>query len=359
MAEGACAGTEPSGSVPAPTLGLLLSQMSSRRAFPGAAELSSVMRSASALHGAVDLGPREPVGHYLTLSPGLVRLAHVGQAGRSGGGVRGVVTGFSASSRRQMLATLGTLDLAAIHGIPLFVTLTYPGDWRAVCPSGRVAKQHLDLFRRRWSRRWGPFQGVWKMEFQPRSRRPVSQRLAPHFHLLAVVPNLDLSGRDPTPVALAAIREWTSNVWWDVVGSNDPRHLRAGTQVLEAEGDSVGRIVGYFAGYTAGRPKEDQHTAPDDWPGLGRYWGVSGIERIRVDVPLCDADFFMLRRLLAEVMARRAGRKRRRLRNPNDGLWLAIDQAPDLVRRLSEWLISERSRGSTAAFLRLARTPTR
>lgn len=322
-------------------LGLLLSLMATRRAFEGASDAASVERSAEKLADAVDLRGGAGGGHEFRLAPGLMCLVGPPREGQVGGGTRRPITGFSASSRRRMLRTLGTLDLASVGGIPVFVTLTYPGDWRALCPTGREAKRHLDLFRRRWLRRWGVFPAVWKMEFQPRRHRPVEQRLAPHFHLLASLPTLDPAGATPTPTTLSTAREWVSQTWWEVVGSGDARHLRAGTQILEADGSTPGRIIGYFAGYTAGKSKEEQHLAPPDWPGLGRFWGVWGIPRIEVSVALSDEEFYMLRRVLADLMARRSGRRRRRLTNLTDGLWLGIENAPHLAARLAAWLASE------------------
>ena len=319
-------------------LGLLLSQMTTQRAFEGAADGAEVEQSASQLSKAAAERGGPDGSHELRLAPGLVRLVGPKRQGRVGGGVRGPVTGFSASSRRSLLRTLGTLDLASVTGIPVFVTLTYPGRWRQWCPSGREAKRHLDLFRRRWLRRWGSFPAVWKLEFQPRRHQPAEMRLAPHFHILATLPAIDPGGSVPAPTTVAVARQWVSEAWWEVVGSEDSRHLSAGTQVLEADGSTPGRLVGYFAGYTAGRSKEEQHQAPPDWPGLGRFWGVWGIGRIEVAIDLSDDEFFALRRVLADVMARRRGRRRRRLSNPDDGLWLGIDTAPHLVVRLADWL---------------------
>jgi hypothetical protein len=130
------------------------------------------------------------------------------------------------------------------------------------------------------------------------------------------------------------------------VGSDDQKHLRAGTQVAEADGSTPGRIVSYFAGYTAGRSKEEQHIAPDDWPGLGRFWGVCAIPRIAIVTGITESDFFKMRRILEDLMARRAGRKRRSrsLNNFDHGLWVALDDAPQLAERLSEWLAVENGR---------------
>jgi len=322
-------------------LGLLLSLISTQRAFDGAADAASVERSAVELADAIS-GRGGPDGaHELRLAPGLIRLVGPPRPGQVGGGARRAITGFSASSRRRMLRTLGTLDLAAVSGIPVFVTLTYPGDWRPLCPSGREAKRHLDLLRRRWLRRWGVFPAVWKMEFQPRRHRPAEQRLAPHFHILATLPGLDPSGNCPAPTTLSAAREWLSQTWWEVVGSEDARHLRAGTQLLEADGSKPGRLIGYFAGYTAGKSKEEQHLAPPGWPGLGRFWGVWGISRIEVGIDLSQEEFFQLRRVLADLMARRGGRRRRKLSNRTDGLWLGIECAPHLAARLAAWLAGD------------------
>ena len=333
----------PPGGGSGPDLGLLLSLMATRRAFDGAADAASVEDSASKMADAIDVRGGPDGGHEFRLAPGLMCLVGPPREGQVGGGTRRPITGFSASSRRRMLRTLGTLDLAAVDGIPVFVTLTYPGDWRAICPTGREAKRQLDLFRRRWLRRWGVFPAVWKMEFQPRRRCPEEQRLAPHFHILATLPTLDPASGMPTPTMLSTAREWVSQTWWEVVGSGDARHLRAGTQVLEADGSKPGRIIGYFAGYTAGKSKEEQHLAPPDWPGLGRFWGVWGIPRIEVSVGLSEEEFYMLRRVLADLMARRSGRRRRRLSNPSDGLWLGIEDAPHLAARLAAWLAGEYS----------------
>ena len=120
----------------------------------------------------------------------MIRVLGHRNGGRSGGGTRQAIEGFSKSSRRSMLRRLGALDLSSVNGVPVVVTLTYPADWRASCPTGRQAKQQLLSFRRRWVRRWGSFSGVWKLEFQPRYKQPKKRQLAPHFHILAVIPGV-------------------------------------------------------------------------------------------------------------------------------------------------------------------------
>jgi len=41
------------------------------------------------------------------------------------------------------------------------------------------------------------------------------------------------------------------------------------------------------------------------------------------------------------VLARRRGRGRRSLRREDDGIWLAFENAPELVVRLTKWLRPE------------------
>jgi hypothetical protein len=141
--------------------------------------------------------------------------------------------------------------------------------------------------------------------------------------------------------SITDVREWVSHAWWGVVGSENEDHLKAGTRVDEADGEYPGRVVTYFAGYTAGRSKEEQHKAPENWPGLGRFWGVVGIPSVEVSVLLSADEFFAVRRVLAELLARRRGRGRRSLRREDDGIWLAFENAPELVARLTKWLRPE------------------
>lgn len=251
---------------------------------------------------------------------------------------RGPIVRFSPASRRRLLATMGTLDLAEIVGRGVFITLTYPRDWRTVCPNGRRAKQHLLFFRRHWTKRWGPFQGVWKLEFQPRRSRPADEHHAPHFHLLIVVPPLDRRSPMASPVAIDDLRDWTASVWAQIVNSEDDKHRRAGTQVVDADPESAMNLISYFAGYAFGKSKADQHETPSGWGAVGRFWGVVGISRVAIEAPLSDADFFVLRRLLLTLIAKRSKRRRRHVGHESFGAWVSVPGAPEILTRILDWL---------------------
>ena len=75
-------------------------------------------------------------------------------------------------------------DITAVMPLAM-VTLTYPGNWLAVAPTGKDAKRHLANFRRRWAHAWGwRLDGAWKQEFQSHRRPGGSEgERAPPFHL--------------------------------------------------------------------------------------------------------------------------------------------------------------------------------
>ncbi len=281
----------------------------------------------------------------LVVGPGIVQLRTQIGAGRKGGGTRGAVTSFSRKSRGGLMRRIAMLDWSEVEGVPAMVTLTYPGDWRAVCPDGPTVKRHLDAFIRRWERQWGPFRGVWKLEFQPRRRQPEEYRYAPHLHLYGGRPIFIEKAGAFEPVTHAAFRRWVSQVWFEIVGTSDERHLRAGTGVDERVGagaNDVQRIASYFAGYSVKGRKADQHIIPLDFPNVGRFWGVRGLQSVAVTVQLDETQFFELHRVLRKLRAKNCGRSASRL----PGFRVLSADAPALVERLAAWLNGEISKSS-------------
>jgi len=83
-------------------------------------------------------------------------------------------------------------------------------------------------------------------------------KLAPHFHLLTYFQN----GLD-----LGAFRHWLSQSWYEVVGSNDLKHLGAGTQAIPLYGTVV-KLMNYCSKYLGKDFETDYET--------GRCWGEIG-----------------------------------------------------------------------------------
>ena len=246
-------------------------------------------------------GPDAPAGSALGLSKAHIRrnqeagpehLASVwengellqvrtpGGRGPVGGGMRGEVDGFSQASRRRLLYLLASLDRKKMPK-PLFMTLTYPGqEWERYGGTKEEVKRHLNTFHH-WLRYHYPQAAViWRQEFQKRG--------APHFHLLVFgVDFID--------------RQLVAEEWYRIVGSNQPSHLAAGTQVVACR--SWKQATMYVAKYMA-KPQSLAETEVPIHLRPGRVWGIWGREQLvreAVEYRLTDQEFFELRRIARGV----------------------------------------------------------
>jgi len=136
-----------------------------------------------------------------------------------------------------------TLAKISKKKLPLFITLTYPSEFPV---DSEIYKADLDKFFKRLKYRFPEFACIWKLEFQ--------QRGAPHYHLL--VWGLSIH-----------CRELISLLWFQVVGSGDIKHLKAGTQVQKIR--SWRGVMSYASKYMG---KLETGVSGQS----GRFWGVSG-----------------------------------------------------------------------------------
>lgn len=193
-----------------------------------------------------------------------------GKRPRAGGGRRQTISEFSRASRRRLLQLLNSLNRNKIK-LPLFITLTYPGEFPE---DPRVWKKHLQAWRRRMLRKFGRCPMVWRLEFQKRG--------APHFHLLAFV-----------DAPLAEVRGFVSGSWYEACGKISAEHLRAGTNV-EAVRSWAG-VNAYAAKYMG---KLEKLAAGVENPG--RFWGVWLKELLPISfevVPLTHYQALRIRRI--------------------------------------------------------------
>jgi hypothetical protein len=200
------------------------------------------------------------------------------------------------------------------------VTLTYPG----VFPADPEAwRRHLDAFRHRWERRWGPAEGAWVLEFQRRG--------APHWHLVLRLPAMRIE----------LLRRWVSVAWYVVVGSGDRRHLAAGTNVRRADSP---RGAAQYLFAELGKWKQKQ--LPVGLGGAGRWWGIWRLKRRVVREDVSPSEFFVLRRLLRRLALSRGYRS---VGGRLEGLTVLAGRRARpwaLARAIAGWLDSLRGTGT-------------
>ena len=214
------------------------------------------------------------------------------------GGHRGVIKGFSESSRGRMLRTL---EAVPWEGPLVFVCLTYPATFPK---DGLTVKSHLDRWKRRWLRKYGPPVGAWKFEFQERG--------APHVHLLLKQPGAPLDD----------LRAWIAQTWADVVQAPEySDHLAAGTR---CELWRSKRAPGwYFAKYAVHESKQYQNTVPEGFKAPGRFWGLWNLKPDWQELEVPRRVWVRINRTLRELVARRGGNPRRRRGSAERGRWVA------------------------------------
>jgi hypothetical protein len=150
------------------------------------------------------------------------------------------------------------MDLAKVDqtkaGKAIFAGLTYPAEFPT---DSEIFKEHLHSFSKRFLRSYPHAAFHWKLEFQDRD--------AAHFH--PIFWNLGTSKKE-----IRHFRKWLARSWYEVVGSNDPRHLAAGTSadVIRSQ-FGIMRYVGPYV-------SDDDQSRPG-WK-VGRYWGIVGRKNI-------------------------------------------------------------------------------
>ena len=160
---------------------------------------------------------------------------------------RGQISMFSKQSRRRVLRLVATLKRVALSS---FVTLTYPDLFEK---NPRIVKEHLDKFFKRMVRKFPEAIVIWRLEPMERKSGENKGEIAPHFHLLV------------WKADYKSLLQWLPENWYQVVGSNDRKHLMAGTSVEPVRSS---RGVMY---YTAKYICKAENYKLDGW---GRYWGV-------------------------------------------------------------------------------------
>lgn len=169
--------------------------------------------------------------------------------------VRGPCEAWSEKSARRLRAYLDS----ALACYSVLVTLTYPSWSGAALDYGR-AKRDLCAWSRRYRREYrGPGNSLtWVMEH--------TKQDTIHFHLLA---NHWID------------RVWLARSWYEVCGTEDKRHLLAGTGVeaLRSRGGGCAYIAKYLSKGNLAEMRARMKGSP------GRWWGIIGYrERVEATI---------------------------------------------------------------------------
>lgn len=207
----------------------------------------------------------------------LVQLRFDDGGQQKGGGKRGRISGFSRQSRRRLLYLMASLDTRELS-LPLFVTLTYPGeDWERYGGEAKTVKRHLDKLGH-WIKYHHPqASAIWRQEFQKRG--------APHFHLLVF--GVDFIGCNVLAYE-----------WYKIIGSEQLSHLMAGVQVKACK--TWRHATGYVSKYM-GKVEEFNDSGVAIHSRPGRLWGVWRSELLPIHpmfYRLRDREFYAFRRIM-------------------------------------------------------------
>lgn len=184
------------------------------------------------------------------------------------GGKRGMIRGFSASSRRRLRRLNATVDWARFPAF--FVGLTYHDDFPDSYLRGTA---DLQAFKMRLYRKLGHAVVAveWRREWVRRKSGKFKGSWAPHFHLVIVL---------AADVPAFMLMMFVHRAWSEIVAPGDADHLEHGADVqriYNRSGKAIGKLMAYLSKYIS---KECDGIPVDFETGecldVGRSWGVWG-----------------------------------------------------------------------------------
>ena len=152
---------------------------------------------------------------------------------------RGKIAVYSEKSKRRYRFLLRNTQKIWSHELEVGYPADFPMD-------GNKVKRDIRLLKESLQREYQDIAWTWRLGFQKRN--------APHVHFLT-----------DRPVDY----KWLARRWYEIVGSGDPKHLKAGTHVDKIK--NVGKIINYMVTYMA---NDKETVVPEGFEDVGRFWGV-------------------------------------------------------------------------------------
>jgi len=211
-----------------------------------------------------------------------------------------IIKEYSREARNRMRQELMSVDYEK-NGLPVFYTLTYPGEYPR---NPEKWKNDLRVLDMRMRRKMPEYAMQWKIEEQKRG--------APHF--------CGLIWHAPWLITREG-KKWFSRQWYEVVGSGDLRHLKAGTGLERVK--NLKQIINYVAKYVS---KNDQTF---DYP-VGRYWGWKNkakLEIVKNEIEIGEKVAYGIKRVMKRSITKnnKMNIVNRILNHKRVGLWAQWD----------------------------------
>jgi hypothetical protein len=96
---------------------------------------------------------------------------------------------------------------------------------------------------------------------------------------------------------------WLASAWYEIVGSGDEKHLRAGTEVRRVR--RFRSVIAYASKYLA------KEQGPDEARADGRMWGIVGRQHLPIEIVSVEISarvWYSVRRQLRAYVERRTGK---------------------------------------------------
>jgi len=221
---------------------------------------------------------------------------------------RSNIVKFSGKSRLRLIRSIRNTNAT----LKTFITLTYPREFQSC---GTLVKSQLNTFLTVLRQNMPGVNYVWVLEFQERG--------APHFHLIIDkdIEILNSYGSSNTSCL--------NRIWYNIVGSDDPKHLRHGVNVAPVTDPNTKALAGYMAKYFT---KEGQKDVPYFYKNVGRFWGAArGFCKVKESIVLRIEDFkFFIKVLNHYYRLRNAQQNRRHFKLGSSAF---IFEYSDLLRK--------------------------
>ena len=159
---------------------------------------------------------------------------------------RGKILAYSENSKRRYRFLLRNTQKLWSHELEVGYPSDFPMD-------GKKVKRDIRLLKESLQREYPDIAWTWRLGFQQK-RGEKGLGYAPHVHFLI-----------DRPVYYKSL----AKRWYEIVGSGDPRHLKAGTHVDKIK--NVGKMINYMVTYMA---NDKETLVPEGFEDVGRFWGV-------------------------------------------------------------------------------------